>query len=252
MKEIVRSLFKGLGYEVRRIPNPAHLVNVFDEDGLFTRLNHDFIHDRQFIRAHEAGKATGQMFPGRWRFHVALWAAKHAAQLPGDFVECGVNNGSLAKAILTYLPWDELNKNFHLFDTWAGFDTSLLKEEELKLGLLKKFEGTYVSETFDLVKKTFATHARVQLHRGSVPQTLEAAGIQKVSYLSIDMNCSAPEIAAAEYFWNKLSPGAVIVLDDYGFNDTHTVQKRAFDAFCAAHGTQVLSLPTGQGLIFKS
>ena len=63
--------------------------------------------------------------------------------------------------------------------------------------------------------------------------TLAQANIEQVSYLSIDMNCSAPEIAAAEFFWEKLTPGAVVLLDDYGFNDTHIVQKRAFDEFCA-------------------
>jgi hypothetical protein len=64
------------------------------------------------------------------------------------------------------------------------------------------------------------------------------------------MNNVMPEIAAAEYFWDKLVSGAVMVLDDYGFG-THVEQKLGFDAFAARKGVQVLSLPTGQGLIFK-
>jgi hypothetical protein len=42
-----------------------------------------------------------------------------------------------------------------------------------------------------------------------------------------------------------------MILDDYGFS-AHRPQKAAFDDFAAARGTQVLSLPTGQGLIFKA
>ncbi len=64
------------------------------------------------------------------------------------------------------------------------------------------------------------------------------------------MNTRDPEIAAAEYFWDKLVSGAAIVLDDYGWRK-HIEQKRAFDDFASRRGVQVLSLPTGQGLILK-
>jgi len=86
--------------------------------------------------------------------------------------------------------------------------------------------------------------------QGIIPGTLSQVTAEKVSYLSIDMNCVAPEIAAAEFFWDKLVSGAVMVLDDYGF-ELHEPQKRAFDAFAEKRGVQVLSMPTGQGLIFK-
>ena len=32
------------------------------------------------------------------------------------------------------------------------------------------------------------------------------------------MNCAAPELAAAEFFWDRLTTGAVVVLDDYGWD----------------------------------
>ena len=73
---------------------------------------------------------------------------------------------------------------------------------------------------------------------------------EKVCYVSLDMNAARPEIAAAEFFWPKMSSGAVMVLDDYGW-PFHEVQKREFDAFAARHGVTVLPLPTGQGLMFK-
>ena len=250
MKKLVRALVESLGYTIQRKSSAEARLGVFDEDCLTTSLNHDFVKNPRFIAAYEAGKATGSMFPGRWRFHVALWAAQHASKLSGDFVECGVNNGSFSKAILTYLPWEDLGKSFHLFDTWAGFDEKQLKAEEIQLGVLDRY-GSYDEGIYESVTQTFSKHSRVKLHRGSVPKTLDDARINQVSYLSIDMNCSAPEISAAEYFWEMLVSGAVIVLDDYGFNGSHIVQKLAFDIFASERGTEVLSLPTGQGLIFK-
>lgn len=80
--------------------------------------------------------------------------------------------------------------------------------------------------------------------------TLDQVKNDKISFLSIDLNCAAPEIAAADFFWDKLVNGASIVLDDYGWAK-HIVQKHAFDDFARRRGVPILSLPTGQGLIIK-
>ena len=64
------------------------------------------------------------------------------------------------------------------------------------------------------------------------------------------MNCAPPEVAAAEYFWDRLLPGAVVLLDDYAYLG-FGVQKSAMDAFAAAKGVAICSLPTGQGLLLK-
>jgi hypothetical protein len=64
------------------------------------------------------------------------------------------------------------------------------------------------------------------------------------------MNCTVPEIEAASFFWEKLVPGGMILLDDYayaGYED----QNRAFRLFAAQKSAEILSLPTGQGLILK-
>lgn len=45
-------------------------------------------------------------------------------------------------------------------------------------------------------------------------------------------------------------PGAIVILDDYGWAGG-LPQKRAEDAFFAERGYQVLELPTGQGLVIK-
>lgn len=64
------------------------------------------------------------------------------------------------------------------------------------------------------------------------------------------MNIVAPEIATIEHFWGRLVPGAVVVLDDYAWK-AHEVQKQAFDRFAADHQVEILTLPTGQGLLLK-
>jgi O-methyltransferase len=64
------------------------------------------------------------------------------------------------------------------------------------------------------------------------------------------MNCTLPEKAALEFFWDKLVPGGVVLSDDYG-DVGYEGQKKMYEDFAAAHGLTLLTLPTGQALLFK-
>jgi hypothetical protein len=77
---------------------------------------------------------------------------------------------------------------------------------------------------------------------------LDQIKAERIAYLHIDMNCSPPEVAAVDYLWDRLVPGALIVLDDYAFVGFRQ-QKLAMDALAESKGVKVFSLPTGQGLI---
>lgn len=219
----------------------------YNQDGLASCHNADFTKDKLFMESYELGKNTGSWGGSdiHWRAFVACWAANKAKTLEGDFVECGVNKGGLARTVIHYVDFNHLGKTFYLLDTFAGLSEKYISPEELARGIQP---GGY-EECYDAVTKTFREFS-VKIIRGTVPDTLPEVKAQKVCYLSIDMNCALPEIAAAEFFWDKLVSGAVVVLDDYGWT-SHYEQKRHFDRFALARGVQVLPLPTGQGLIIK-
>jgi hypothetical protein len=64
-------------------------MSVYDQDGVRSIHNHEFMTDPDFMRAYERGiKAVGCDYHWHWRVHVGLWAAASAAKLVGDFVEC--------------------------------------------------------------------------------------------------------------------------------------------------------------------
>jgi hypothetical protein len=64
------------------------------------------------------------------------------------------------------------------------------------------------------------------------------------------MNCSPPEVAAIQLFWERFVPGAFVLLDDYAYYG-YLSQKIAMDRFAQEKGIHILSLPTGQGLLVK-
>ncbi len=221
----------------------------YAEDGMCTMHIADFLEDKHFQKAYAAGKATGAWPEGdlHWRVYTALWAARQAWLLQGDFVECGVHLGGLAAAILTDLPWSKSPKrSFYLLDTFAGFP------QEHRVVAAEVHRDDYRDDVWKPVQAHFKRYPSAKLIKGAIPQTLSLVNSTKVAYLSIDMNCAEPEVAALEYFWPRLVTGGVVLLDDYAFAESYRRQKDAIDKWAAPLGIPILSLPTGQGLIIRT
>ena len=239
----------------RTLPPPD-----YDADNMTIRVrNLDFLRDPRFMSAYRRGMDSGHAMARprgsqddihiEYRVHVSCWAAKHAAQLPGDFVECGVNTGLLSLAVCEYVDFNGLGKNFYLFDTYCGIPVEQMSETEA--ALRKGANDDMYFECYELAVANFAPFPRARLVRGKVPATLSSVEIEKVAYLSVDMNIAYPERAAIEHFWPRLVPGGLVVLDDYGFRG-YEEQKAAMDEFARQVGIEILTIPTGQGLIIKS
>ena len=198
------------------------LPKVYSNDGLICFNSHAFIDDPDFQRAYQRGaRALGDedWYQWHWRVHVGLWAAATASKLDGDFVECGVSYGFLSSAIMEYLDWDRLDKTFYLLDTFAGIDPRYVTEEERQSGIVEHSEqlvrnGMYV-DGVDGVRANFAQWRNHRIIVGAVPETLDQVDTDRVAYLHIDMNCAPPEVAALRHFWPRLTPGAVVLFDDY-------------------------------------
>lgn len=227
----------------------THLT--YAEDNLFTSNRPVFLDDPQFQTAYRLGEQTNSWhgISIRWRAHVACWAAMQASRVPGDFVECGVHRGGLARAIVSYVDFGLLDKSFYLVDTFSGLVPSLLSPEELDRGVFAAYQY-YADNSRASVERIFAAYSNVHVIEGEVPRVLPSVPAAEVAFLSLDMNCTTPEIRAAEYYWDRMAPGAMILLDDYG-QPLHVEQQVEFDRFARARGVRVLSMPTGQGLLVK-
>jgi len=229
--------------------------HTYDQDGLRSIHNHEFMDDPLFRRAYARGvRAAGQDYNWHWRVHVGLWAAACASRLDGDFVECGVNRGFLSSAIMAYLDWDSLGKQFYLLDTFRGLDERFVSAEDEKAGAFEKnrihlSSGFYV-ESVEPIRQNFSEWRNAIIVEGSIPETLPQVHASRIAYLHLDMNCSPPEVAALEFFWERLIGGAFVLLDDYAYHNYRS-QMRAMDGFAKKRRLHILSLPTGQGLLVK-
>lgn len=251
LKAVIRKCIAMAGYTIEKIPEEGV---VYDLDGLRSIHNHDFMQDPAFCKAYERGCRAASDYKWHWRVHIGLWAAFTASKLEGDFVECGVNRGFLSSAIMEFLDWNSLNKTFYLLDTFEGVDPRYVSQEDRQYGVIERSaaalgEGRYVRGV-ESVQANFAEWKNTRIIKGSIPETLNQVETQQVAYLHLDMNCSPPEIAAMIFFWDRLVPGAVVLLDDYAFWGYES-QKHAMDALAKEKQVMIASLPTGQGLLMK-
>ena len=245
-KKLIRRLFELTGWTVSKLKPEA-----YDQDKLYTFHNHDFMTDPAFVRAYQRGVlAADDDYHWHWRVHVGRWAASGAAKLAGNFVECGVNRGFLASAIMEHLQRDGLGKTFYLMDTFSGIDARFITAEERAGGILERNRSEFYTTSLDTVQKNFAEWENVQIIAGAIPETLAAVTAERIAYLHLDMNCAPPEVAAFEHFWHRLVPGAFVLLNDCAYKGFEP-QKIAMDGAARAVDVQIMSLPTGQGLMIK-
>jgi hypothetical protein len=153
------------------------------------------------------------------------------------------------------LNWNSLNKTFYLLDTFNGLDERFVSDVEIAEGALEKNNklksmGFYVTGV-EKVKKNFSEWNKVKIIEGSIPETLKEVTTEKIAFLHIDLNCAPPEVASVEYFWGKMVPGAIVLLDDYAYWG-YRQQKIAIDTLMQKLDSPIVSLPTGQGLIIRT
>jgi hypothetical protein len=227
----------------------------YEADGLHSIHNHEFMLAPDFQRAYARGvQATQADYRWHWRVHIGLWAAQSALHLPGDFVECGVNRGFLSSAIMESLRWNELDRTFFLLDTFGGLDERFVSAEEIAQGALEKnataLRSGFYTDNLAGVRANFSEWKNVRIIAGAIPETLDQISALQVAFLHIDLNCAPPEIAAIEWLWPRLVPGAFVLLDDYAYHG-YRPQKLAMDAFASRMGVTIAALPTGQGLLIR-
>ena len=230
----------------------------FHADGLGVRgKNLGFMHSDKFARAWETAERLNiegwKNFPTgvpdiRWRAHLCCWAAQRGRELEGDFVECGVHTGLLSLTIAHYMDFATLNKNFWLFDTYEGIPLAGLSEDQAAKA--QSLNEVIYFDVFDFATRNFAEFPNIKLIRGILPGSLAEASFDKIAYLSVDLNNAPAEKDTIEALWDRVTPSAVIVIDDYAFSG-HEEQYEVWNTFADSVDREILTMPTGQGLMIK-
>lgn len=195
--------------------------------------NLGFTRDERFIAACEPYR-TSQVIKARlWRVYTLCWAAQSCLSVPGAYMDLGCYDGITVDIMRRYCGASD--KRWLLFDT---FDRHPSAEQKEKHG----------PELASAVAALFSDDPRFEVITGRLPESLIVP--DQIAFMQIDLNSPAAELASLEATWDRVSPGGVVVLDDYGFSTYRESHDRE-RAFFAERGALVYECPTGQGIVIK-
>ena len=167
---------------------------------------------------------------------------KNIENVPGDYLEFGVYEGTSLKGAATY--WKKISKdkiNFYGFDSFTGM--------KIEKGDEHPFYGTFdYSTDFEIIKKRFKNLPEVKLVKGFFQETLKKHpkeyGINKAAVVLIDCDLYSAAKSSFNFIKDLVSEGAILILDDY-FNYKANKNKgvqAAFQEFCKNNKIECIEL----------
>ena len=177
------------------------------------------------------------------RCQVLYRLGRQALSVAGDFAECGVYRGGTALLLSRVL--EGRGKTLHLFDSFEGLPApDPERDPDLEEGV---FRATSARDVSGLLCRFPGT---IEIHEGWIPSTFDGLDESRFAFVHIDVDLYRSTLDCLEYFYPRLSAGAVVVFDDYGFPAARG-EKDAVDEFFSARPEAPLALPTGQAIVTK-
>lgn len=223
-------------------------MKLFSQDG----SPRDFFFEMQKHAAHLRLEFTARQ--------LAIYELyKRSIDLPGSVMEFGVRNGAnfffLARLIEIFNSAQRhdgiSSRHLYGFDTFAGFpsigpeDVSAASWPDMKAGGAQSARDVFFSD-FDCFKENSSIGSRLHVVEGDVVQTLptfleDSPGL-RVAFLFLDLDLYAPTKTCLELLWDKVVPGGVVILDEYGLAE-FPGESKAVDEFFQDKSVKMKSIP---------
>jgi O-methyltransferase len=184
---------------------------------------------------------VGFTMTGRKRLDLLQSATEEilSDNIPGDFIETGVWRGGSAMLIKAILKAQNSDRIVWCADTFSGMPVPGIKDQELAqdTSSLSDFsDRTYMAASLDSVKRNFLAFGlldeNVKFLPGLFKNTLPSAPIDRLAMLRMDGDLYESTMDSIAALYPKLSPGAYVIVDDYG---AWPACRKAIDEFREAH-----------------
>ncbi len=215
-------------------------ADVFNPSYRFVDPRLDWFHDPFFEAYLTRFEEHGQLNAfRRWTMYQLL---RLTATVPGDTAECGVFQGAASWLIATTNGGSA--KIHHVFDSFEG-----LSEPGAGDGSFWTRGGLACDEA-SVRARLADCPSEVRYYKGWIPTRFADVAGRSFSFVHVDVDLEAPTIDSVKFFYDRLSPGAVLLCDDYGFG-TCPGATRAIDAFLEDKPEKMLALANGGGFFIK-
>jgi hypothetical protein len=166
-------------------------------------------------------------------------------RLPGDMAECGCYVGTSA----FFMAQASTHGKLYLFDSFKGLSAPESADRGSSEEVLPWSAGDLSTDEATL-RHNLSHYDSIEVLAGWIPDRFGEVAGQRFRVVHIDVDLYEPTRASLEFFYPRLVPGGVILMDDYGFA-TCPGATRAAHEFAERHAVGILHLATGQGVIVK-
>jgi O-methyltransferase len=166
----------------------------------------------------------------------------------GDSAECGVRYGKSSYFMLR--GFNDAQRLHHLCDSFEG----LSEPSDVDVETIARREGWragHLAADEEIVRAKLREFTQARFHRGWIPDCFGGLESRRFAFVHVDVDLYEPTLASFEFFYPRLSRGAIMVCDDYGFASCPGA-RRAVDEYFAGRADVPIELPSGQALIFHS
>jgi len=253
-KNVCKSLLRRLGYELRAVAQPVpddvdfKAALTVEEAKFYSQwtgpcpLFSPWLGHADFESVYQG--AAPYTLVSRDRCYLLIGLARYARHLAGDFAECGVWNGGTALLLARMLK-DVTGKKLYLFDSFAGLP---------KLDAQKDpwfHEGQYRAQSVAAVQAVLKDfEAMLDIRCGWIPETFRGLETRRYAFAHLDVDVYRSTLDCCAYFYPRLTPGGVLLFDEYGFAAARG-EKDAVDEFFSDKPERPIALPTGQAVVLK-
>ena len=165
----------------------------------------------------------------------------------GDIAECGTRFGKSALFMLEAL---DRPRHMYLFDSFEGLSDPTPGKDSLSSAFDRKSgERLFHNDAPEEVIARFADRD-VTICRGWIPERFAEVADRKFCLVHVDVDLYQPTYDSLAFFYPRLSPGGMIICDDYG-SGNYPGARAAMDEFFADLPEKPAELPQGQAFVVR-
>jgi len=199
--------------------------------------NLGFLSDTEFTQAFAPYQEDALLRARIWRVYMLCWAVKSCLKVEGDFADFGCYDGRTVHIMTRFIDFNKIDKDYYLYDL---FENPTPESRKAKHG----------PNLHQEVCNLFSEYPRMNVIKGPVPDSFEQGLPDKIAFAQIDLNEATPELETLKIIYDRVTPGGMIIFDDFGFKRYSESHHQEMDFF-RTHNDIVFESPTGQGLFIK-
>ncbi len=203
---------------------------------------------------HQAGMPESVYRPARFYNLIQCFLATKA--FDGAVAEAGCYRGFSSWLMCAYARREDPafdGRNFHVIDSFEGLSEPVPADlnRDAACGVEPRAEKHLYTAGLDDVRGVLAEFPAVTFHKGWIPSVLAQLPEQRYRFVHVDVDLYQPTRDCLAYFYPRLVPGGMLVVDDYGYLDFPGA-KQAVDEFASSKGARVIPLTTGNAIVLAA